>query len=65
MKEKLYVNINGIKEGMFLQGNKEENPVLLFLHGGPGSPEIFHGYIGVGQVANQDESERLAYTYML
>lgn len=149
MKEKLYVDINGIKQGMFLHGAKVENPVLLFLHGGPGSPEvaftdkyptgleklftvcwweqrgsgmsysskikkeemtidnmisdtievanylrkrfnkekiyvmghswgsflgmltvqqapeIFHGYIGVGQVAKQDESERLAYTYML
>lgn len=149
MTEKLFVEINGAKQGMFLQSENTENPVLLFLHGGPGSPEIafsqkypsgleklftvcwweqrgsglsyspkippremtieqmiadavsvtqylrnrfgkekiyvmghswgsvlgvltiqkhpelFHAYIGMGQVAQQDRSERLAYTFML
>lgn len=149
MKEKIFIDINGIKQGMFLQSENTENPVLLFLHGGAGSPEIaftqryptgleklftvcwweqrgsgisyshkikpqemtieqmiadtitvtkyllkrfgkekvyimghswgsllgvlvaqqqpelFHAFIGIGQVAQQDRSERLAYTYML
>ena len=149
MNEKIFVDINGTKQGMFLQSENTENPVLLFLHGGPGSPVIsftktyptglekmftvcwweqrgsglsynrqitskemtmeqmisdtitvaeylkkafnkekvyvmghswgsflgvltvqqapylFHAYIGIGQVANQVESERLAYTFML
>ena len=149
MNEKIFVEINGIKQGMFLQSENIENPVLLFLHGGAGSPEIafteqyptgfdkiftvcwweqrgsgmsysrsitkqemtmeqmiadtiavvhylrkrfkqekvyvmghswgsllgvltvqqapelFHAYIGIGQVANQLESERLAYSFML
>ncbi len=149
MVEKFFVDINGIKQGMFLQYESTDNPVLLFLHGGAGSPEIafndrypsgletlftvcwweqrgagmsysrsitpqemtleqmiddavevthylqnrfgqekiylmghswgsllgmltvhrqpalFHAYMGVGQVAQQDLSERLAYTYML
>lgn len=149
MFEKIFIEINGTKQGMFLQGEDAKNPVLLFLHGGPGSPEIaftqkypsgleklftvcwweqrgsgisynshivpqemtleqmaadtvavtnylrerfgvekiyimghswgtllgvltvkehpqlFHAYMGVGQVARQDKSERLAYTYML
>lgn len=149
MNEKIFVEINGMKQGMFLQGENIENPVLLFLHGGAGSPEIsfaekyptglekiftvcwweqrgsgisyshkikpeemtieqmisdtiqvvqylrkrfnkdkvyvmghswgsllgvltvnkepdlFHAYIGIGQVAKQAESERLAYTYMI
>lgn len=149
MKEKIFVEINGIKQGMFLHSENIENPVLLFLHGGPGSPEylfcekfptgfekmftvcwweqrgsglsfhhkisakemtvkqmildmiavtnylrerfqkekiylmghswgtllgvlaikqepsLFCAYIGIGQVANQDKSERLAYSYML
>lgn len=149
MYEKIFVEINGMKQGMFLQSENIENPVLLFLHGGPGSPEIaftqkyppgleklftvcwweqrgsamsynrkitpqemnmeqmiadtiavtqylrkrfskekiylmghswgsllgvltvqqhpafYHAYIGMGQVAQQDRSERLAYTYML
>lgn len=149
VKEKLFIEINGIKQGMFLQSKNTKNPVLLFLHGGPGSPEIaftqkyptgleklftvcwweqrgsgmsynhkippqemtleqmisdtievvyylrkrfgkkkiyvmghswgsflgvlvvhqvpelFHAYIGIGQVARQLESERLAYRFML
>lgn len=149
MIEKIYIEVNGIKQGMFLQCENAENPVLLYLHGGPGSPEIafnakyptglekrftvcwweqrgscisysikikpeqmtveqmiadtvavtnylrnrfcqekvyvmghswgsflgvltvknhpelYHAYIGIGQVVNQDRSERLAYTYML
>lgn len=149
MNEKIFVKINGVKQGMFLQSENIENPILLFLHGGAGSPEIaftqkyptgleklftvcwweqrgsgisyshkitpqemtieqmisdtirvthylrnrfgkdkiyvmghswgsllgvlvvqrhpelFHALIGIGQVAQQERSERLAYTYML
>lgn len=149
MIDKVFIEINGARQGMFLQSENTENPVLLFLHGGPGSPEIaftekcptgleklfticwweqrgsgisfnrkiipqemtmeqmisdtiavtqylcnrfgkkkiyimghswgsflgvlaaqqspelFHAYIGIGQVAQQDRSERLAYTYMI
>lgn len=148
MNEKFFVEINGLKQGMFLQSENTENPVLLYLHGGPGSPEIafaerlttgleklftvcwweqrgsgisynrkitpkemtleqmvsdtievthylrnrfgkekiyimghswgsllgvmtvkqqpelFHAYVGIGQIAQQMRSERLAYTYM-
>lgn len=32
-----YVLINGIPQYLFHAGTSEENPVLLFLHGGPGS----------------------------
>lgn len=149
MNEKLFLEINGRKQGVFLQSKHKNQPVLLFLHGGPGSPEIaftekyptgldtlftvcwweqrgsgisyskkisqkemtieqmildtvelthylqnrfgqdkiylmghswgsllgvltiqqypqlYHAYIGIGQVVQQDRSERLAYTYML
>ena len=149
LTEKIFIEVNGSQQGMFLQSKQTENPVLLFLHGGPGSPEIsfsqdhpteleelfticwweqrgsgisykkntpkekmtikqmiadtlvvtdylrkrfakkkiflighswgtllgtltvqirpelFHAYIGIGQMTNQLESERLAYTYML
>lgn len=40
MNEKFFIDINGSKQGMFLQGENIKNPVLLFLHGGPGSPEV-------------------------
>lgn len=149
MDEKIFIEINGVKQGMFLQSENIENPVMLFLHGGPGSPEtaftqmyptrlevlftvcwweqrgagisynreispeemtmeqmisdtiavtnylrkrfgkdkiyimghswgsllgvlsvqqkpeLFHAYIGIGQVVQQDRSERLAYEYMI
>jgi pimeloyl-ACP methyl ester carboxylesterase len=47
--EKVRVEINGLRQGMFLTGVPEPDedgemptkPVLLFLHGGPGMPEFF------------------------
>jgi pimeloyl-ACP methyl ester carboxylesterase len=35
ISEKVFVNINGIEQGMFIKGkNISNNPVLLYLHGG-------------------------------
>ncbi|MDO4274838.1 MAG: alpha/beta hydrolase [Eubacteriales bacterium] len=39
--EKIKVEIGGIEQGMFLRGKNTNNPVLLFIHGGPGVPEYF------------------------
>lgn len=39
--EKCFVEINGFKMGMFIRSADTENPVLLFIHGGPGMPEYF------------------------
>lgn len=145
--QKGWAQIGGIKQGYFIRGENERNPVILFLHGGPGSPELpmikdtelkkhftvcywdqrgagmtfspdtnpatmtteqfvedtrqmtdslrewygvekvylmghswgsylgikviekhpelYHAYIGIGQVCNQLESERLAYDYIV
>lgn len=41
ISEKIYVEINGVHQGMFIKSKDEKNPVLLFLHGGPGMPEYF------------------------
>ncbi len=41
ISEKVFVEINGVKQGMFLRGINIENPVLLFAHGGPCFPEYF------------------------
>ena len=41
LAEKIWVNINGIPQGMFIQSKEPTNPVLLFLHGGPGMPEYW------------------------
>lgn len=41
ISEKTYVKINGLRQGMFIRGKSINNPVVLFLHGGPGMPEYF------------------------
>jgi len=41
ISEKIYVNINGVQQGMFIKSKDASNPVLLFLHGGAGMPEYF------------------------
>ncbi len=39
ISEKIYVNINGVEQGMFIKGKDANNPVLLYLHGG--MPDYF------------------------
>ncbi len=41
VSEKIWVDINGMRQGMFIKGRDVNNPVLLFLHGGMGMPEYF------------------------
>ena len=41
ISEKIFININGVKQGMFIISKDKTKPVLLFLHGGPGMPEYF------------------------
>lgn len=40
-----YVPINGIEQFLYHLGTKEQNPVLLFLHGGPGSAESLFAHL--------------------
>lgn len=40
-----YVHINGIDQYLFHTGIKYDNPVMLFLHGGPGFAESTFSYI--------------------
>lgn len=39
ISEKIYVNINGVEQGMFIKGKDASKPVLLYLHGG--MPDYF------------------------
>lgn len=41
LSEKIFVEINGIPQGMIIQSRDMSNPVLLFVHGGPAMPEFF------------------------
>jgi pimeloyl-ACP methyl ester carboxylesterase len=34
ISEKVFVNINGVRQGMFIKSKDPSNPVLLYLHGG-------------------------------
>lgn len=34
ISEKLFLDINGSKQGMFIKGKNLDNPILLYLHGG-------------------------------
>ncbi|QQO09132.1 alpha/beta hydrolase [Breznakiella homolactica] len=52
ISEKVWVDINGIRQGMFIRGENPQNPVILYLHGGPGTPLLpFISYL--------EKSERL------
>jgi len=39
LSEKVYVEVNGVQQGMFIQSRDVNNPVLLYLHGG--MPDYF------------------------
>jgi len=39
ISEKIHVEVNGVRQGMFIKSRNPSNPVLLFLHGGTGMPE--------------------------
>ncbi len=39
ISEKIFLNINGVKQGMFIKSKDVTNPVLLYLHGG--MPDYF------------------------
>jgi proline iminopeptidase len=39
INEKIYVDLGGTKQYVEITGESEENPILLFVHGGPGWPQ--------------------------
>jgi pimeloyl-ACP methyl ester carboxylesterase len=41
LSERVTVQIGGVPQTMIIQSSDPANPVLLFLHGGPGMPEFF------------------------
>ncbi|MDR1277595.1 MAG: alpha/beta hydrolase [Treponema sp.] len=52
ISEKVWIEVNGISQGMFIRGENSQNPVILYLHGGPGTPMLqFISYL--------EKSERL------
>jgi len=41
ISEKIFTSIGGVKQGMFIRSKNTSNPVLLYVHGGPGFPNYF------------------------
>jgi hypothetical protein len=41
ISEKSFVTIDGARQGMFIKSKDVSDPVLLYLHGGPGMPTYF------------------------
>lgn len=41
LSEKTFVTIGGIRQGMIIRSKNIQNPVLLYLHGGPAFPTYF------------------------
>lgn len=39
--EKIYVDINGQQQYVFIRGIDVKNPIILYLHGGPANPDSF------------------------
>ena len=44
INQSLYVDINGTKQWISIYGQDRKNPVLLYLHGGPGSATSLYDY---------------------
>ena len=44
INEQMYVDINGTKQWISIYGQDRDNPVLLYLHGGPGSSTSTYDY---------------------
>jgi pimeloyl-ACP methyl ester carboxylesterase len=41
ISEKIFVKIGGVRQGMFIRGKNINNPLLLYIHGGPAFPNYF------------------------
>ena len=41
ISEKTFIDIGGVKQGMFIKSKNINNPILLYVHGGPAFPNYF------------------------
>ena len=41
ISEKTFIEIGGVRQGIFIRSKNTNNPVLLYVHGGPAFPNYF------------------------
>ena len=58
ISEKVWLEAGGMKQGMFIRGENPENPVILYLHGGPGVP-MLQFILYLEKIGEIDINERL------
>jgi pimeloyl-ACP methyl ester carboxylesterase len=58
-----YLRLRFGKKKIYLMGHS--GGTFIGIHAAARAPELYHAYIGVAQMSNQLESERLAHEYML
>jgi hypothetical protein len=57
INESMYVDINGTKQWISIYGEDINNPVLLYLHGGPGAPTSYYDYAFTRKWTNEHSAE--------
>lgn len=57
INESMYVDINGTKQWISIYGEDINNPVLLYLHGGPGAPTSYYDYAFTRKRTNEHSAE--------
>lgn len=51
--ESIYVPLNGQEQYLLIRGNDVDNPVIIWLHGGPAGPDAYTNYVFQDQLLDE------------